>query len=259
MGDGVANPMLTHEFGETDDEAPTAPYVADPGGRSVAVAGKVMTKGWVTLSTFVLLTLVVVGAVFGWQNAEAVWRWWWVITIGLLGLVLLAAFVPKTAPIAGVTYSVVSGALLGALSKEYESFYDGIVFIALTATIVVFVAALTLYATGVVKVTQKMVATFVVAALGISLLYFVSWVLLLIGIDVPLVTGAGPAAIALSVFVIVILSLGLILDFEVINRGITAGAPQRSSWYAGYGLITSIVWIYIEILRLLAKFAQRSQ
>lgn len=254
----MANPMLTHEFGKADDQGP-APLALETEGVPAVADAKVMTKASVTLSTLVLLALVVIGAVFGWQNAESVWRWWWVIPFGLLGVVLLAVFVPRLATVAGVAYSAVSGALLGALSKEYQTFYDGIVFVALTATIVVFVAALVLYVTGVVKVTQKMRATFVVAALGISLFYLVTWLLLLFGIDVPLVTGAGPGAIAFSLFVIIILSLGLILDFETIERGIVAGAPRELSWYAAYGLITSIVWIYIEILRLLAILARRSQ
>ena len=250
--------MLTHEFGKADDQVPGS-SVLEPGVATAVPGGKVMTKASVTLSTLVLLALVVIGAVLGWQNAESVFRWWWVISIGLLALVVLAVFVPRLAPIAGVTYSVVSGALVGAVSKEYETFYDGIVFIALTATVAVFVAALILYVTGVVKVTRKVRATFVVAALGISLFYLATWLLLLFGIDVPLVTGTGPGAIAFSLFVIVILSLVLILDFDTIERGIAVAAPQELSWFAAFGLITSIVWIYIEILRLLAIMARRSQ
>jgi uncharacterized YccA/Bax inhibitor family protein len=218
-----------------------------------------MTKASVTLATLFLLALVVTGAVFGWQNVASVVRWWWAIMIGLIALALTAVFVPRLAPIVGVIYSVASGALLGAVSKEFETLYDGIVFLALTATVVVFVVALTLYVTGVIKVTQRFRATFFVAACGIGLLYLATWVMSWFGINVPLVTGAGPAAIAFSLFVIVIVSLGLMLDFDMIDRGIAAGAPRGFSWFAAFGLITSIVWVYIEIMRLLAILAWRSR
>jgi len=218
-----------------------------------------MTKASVTLATVGFLALVVVGAIFGWQNASSISRWWWAITIGLLALALSALFVPRLVPMAGVTYSALSGALLGALSKEYETFYDGIVFLALTATVAVFMVALTLYVTGVVRVTQRFRATILVAVCGIGLFYLVTWVLSLFGIGVPLVTGAGPGAIAFSLIVILLVSLGLMLDFDMIERGIAAGAPQAMTWFAAFGLITSIVWIYVEILRLLVILARRSQ
>jgi uncharacterized YccA/Bax inhibitor family protein len=218
-----------------------------------------MTKASVTLATLSLLTLVVIGAVFGWQNAEPVARWWWAILIGLIALVVTAVFVPRMAPIVGVIYSVASGALLGAVSREFETLYDGIVFLALTATVVVFVAALLLYVTGVIKVTQRFRATVLVAALGLTLFYLATLVMSWFGMDVPLVTGAGPGAIVFSVFVIIIVSLGLMLDFDAIDRGIAAGAPRGFSWFAAFGLITSIVWVYIEILRLLAILAWRSR
>jgi len=218
-----------------------------------------MTKASVTLATLSLLALVVIGAVFGWQNAASVARWWWAILIGLIILVVTALFVPGLRPIAGVLYSLGSGALLGAVSKEFEDFYNGIVFLALTATVVVFVVALVLYVTGAIKVTQRFRATVLVAACGVTLFYLATLLLSWFGMDVPLVTGAGAGAVVFSVFVILIVSLGLLLDFDAIDRGIAAGAPQGLSWYAAFGLITSMVWVYIEILRLLAILALRSR
>lgn len=255
----MANPILTREFGGSEVEEPTPPAGPDSAGSPVVASASVMTKASVSLATLALLALVVAGAAFGWQNESAISRWWWVITIGLLALVVTALFVPRLAPILGIIYSVVSGALLGAISKDLETSSDGIVFLALTATVVVFVGALVLYVTGIVRVTQRFRGTLLIAVSGIGLLYFVTLVLWWFGADVPLVTGAGPGAIAFSLFVIVIVSLELMLDFDMIERGIATGAPREQSWFAAFGLITSIVWVYIEILRLLANVARRSR
>jgi len=255
----MANPILSREFGVSEAEELAAPVVPESEATPGVASGSVMTRASVTLATLGLLALVVVGAIFGWQNALSITRWWWAIMIGLLALALSAVFLPRLAPIVGATYSVLSGALLGALSKEYETLYDGIVFLALTATVVVFVVALTLYVTGVVRVTQRFRATIIVGAGGIGLFYLVTWVVSLFGINVPLVTGAGPGAIAFSLFVILLVSFGLILDFDMIDRGIAAGAPQAMTWFAAFGLITSMVWIYVEILRLLVILARRTQ
>jgi uncharacterized YccA/Bax inhibitor family protein len=225
----------------------------------VPASGNVMTKASVALAALSLLALVVVGAVFGWQNAASVMRWWWVILIGLIALVVTAIFVRGLRPISSVLYSVASGALLGALSKEFEDLYDGVVFLALTATLVVFVVALLLYVTGAIKVTQRFRATVLVAAAGITLFYLATLMLSLVGIDVPLVTGTGPGAVLFSILIIIVVSLGLLIDFDTIDQGIANGAPRGLSWFAAFGLITSIVWVYVEMLRLLAILAVRSR
>ena len=211
----MANPILTREFAESTTEEPAPP---------VPAPGKVMTKASVTIATLSLLALVVVGAVFGWQNAASVMRWWWAILIGLIALVVTAIFVPGLRPVSSVLYSIGSGAMLGALSKEFEDLYDGIVFLALTATLVVFVVALLLYVTGAIRVTQRFRATVLVAAAGLTLFYLTALVLSFLGIDVPLVTGASPGAVLFSVLIIIVVSLGLLIDFDTIHRGIANGA-----------------------------------
>ena len=255
----MANPILTREFGEsTTDEANTALHaspevVAEPASRGA------MTKASVTLATLFLLGLVVVGAVFGWQNSETVARWWWATLIVLIVLVVTAVFIPGLRAIAGVLYSLGSGALVGALSREFEDLYDGIVFLALTATLAVFFVALVLYVTGAIKVTQRFRATVLVAACGIALFYLATLLLSFFDINVPLVTGASAGAVVFSLLIIVVVSLGLLLDFDTIDQGIMTGAPRSLSWYAAFGLITSMVWVYIEILRLLAILAAGSR
>jgi uncharacterized YccA/Bax inhibitor family protein len=147
---------------------------------------------------------------------------------------------------------------VGSISKIYESFYEGIVFLALTATLAVFVGALILYVFRVIKVTQRTSSVIIIATVGIGLFYLATLLLSIFSVNVPLVTGVGPASLVFSIVVVIIAALNLLLDFAVIENGIRSGAPRAFSWFAAFGLMVTIVWLYIEILRLLAiVFARR--
>ena len=161
------------------------------------------------------------------------------------------------APVTGLFYSLTQGALIGALSKQYETFYDGIVFLALLATIAVFLAMLFLYATGIVKVTERVRSVIIIATVGIGLFYLLSFLLSLFGFGVPVIYGAGTPALVFSILVVIVAALNRLLDFAVIEHGITTGAPKAFAWFAAFGLMVTIVWLYIEILRLLAILAAR--
>lgn len=249
----MANPVLEKQFG--------APGASDAAGATApaarAVSGDRMTIGSVIGATFFLLLLVSGGAILGWVNAATVWRWWWAIAIGLIVLVFLTVSRPLLAPFTGIVYSVTQGALIGALSKQYETFYDGIVFLALLATISVFLAMLFLYATGIVKVTEKVRSVIIIATVGIGVFYLLSFLLSLFGFGVPVIYGAGTPALIFSILVVIIAALNLLLDFAVIEQGIAMGAPKAFSWFAAFGLMVTIVWLYIEILRLLAILVSR--
>jgi uncharacterized YccA/Bax inhibitor family protein len=249
----MANPVLTKQFGEpaaSDAALQTAPPPQ-------TTTGDRMTIGSVIGATFFLLLLVGAGAIYGWENADTVWRWWWAVAIGLIVLVILTVTNPRLAPFTGVIYSLTQGAFIGALSKQYATFYDGIVFLALTATIAVFLAMLFLYATGIIKVTQKLRSVIIIATVGIGLFYLISLLLSIFGASVPLITGVGTPALVFSIIVVIVASLNLLLDFAVIEYGITMGAPKAFSWFAAFGLMVTIIWLYIEILRLLAILAAR--
>jgi len=249
----MANPVLEKQFGAPSASdaalAATHPPKSTTDGR--------MTIGSVIGATFFLLLLVSGGAIFGWVNAATVWRWWWAIAIGLIVLVILTATRPRLAPFTGAVYAITQGVFIGALSKQYETFYDGIVFLALLATVAVFLSMLFLYATGIVKVTEKLRSVIIIATLGIGLFYLLSFLLSLFGFGVPVIYGAGTPALIFSIFVIIIAALNLLLDFAVIEHGIVMGAPKAFSWFAAFGLMVTIVWLYIEILRLLAILASR--
>ncbi len=248
----MANPVLEKQFGTaTADSALQATPIPKADGR------RTMSIGSVILSTIVLLALVMTGAAYGWANAAAVQRWYWLFIIGLIVLAVATASRPQLAPITGVIYSLGQGAMLGSLSKVYETLYDGIVFQAFLATMAVFVAMLFLYATRIVKVTQKVRSVIIIATVGIGIFYLFSWVLSLFSVNVPVLSGAGTTALIFSIIVIFVAALNLLLDFQVIELGVKSGAPRVFSWFAAFGLMVTIVWLYIEILRLLAIAARR--
>ncbi|HEU5113956.1 MAG TPA: Bax inhibitor-1/YccA family protein, partial [Acidimicrobiia bacterium] len=146
----------------------------------------------------------------------------------------------------------------GSISKIYETFYEGIVFLALTATVAVFVGALLLYVFRIIKVTQRTRSVIIIATVGIGLFYLATLLLSIFGVDVPLVTGVGTGALVFSIVVVIVAALNLLLDFQVIEHGIATGAPRAFSWFAAFGLMVTIIWLYIEILRLIAiVFARR--
>jgi uncharacterized YccA/Bax inhibitor family protein len=252
----MANPVLTRQFGEpavSDAALQTAPAPARTTGESR------MTIGSVAVATFFLLLLVVGGALFGWVNAVAVQRWYWLFVIVLLVLVFATVARPRLAPVTGVVYSLGQGALVGSISKIYETFYEGIVFLALTATVAVFVGALALYALRIIKVTQRTRSVIIIATVGIGLFYLATWILSIFNVDVPLVTGVGTGALVFSIVVVIVAALNLLLDFSVIENGIRSGVPRSFSWFAAFGLMVTIIWLYIEILRLLAIVLARRQ
>lgn len=247
----MANPVLEKQFGSaTADSALQTTPTPPADGRST------MSIGSVILSTIVLLALVMAGAAYGWANAAAIQRWYWLFIIGLIVLAIATASRPQLAPITGIIYSLGQGAMLGSISKVYETLYDGIVFQAFLATMAVFVAMLLLYATRIVKVTQKLRSVIIIATVGIGIFYLFSWVLTLFNVNVPVLSGAGTPALIFSIIVIFVAALNLLLDFQVIEQGVKNGAPRAFSWFAAFGLMVTIVWLYIEILRLLAIAAR---
>ncbi len=251
----MPNPVLTKQFGEpaaADAALATAPA-------AIKTTGSRMTIGSVTVATFFLLILVVGGAAFGWVNAVAVQRWYWLFVLVLLVLVMVTVTRPGLAPLTGIVYSLGQGALVGSISKVYETFYDGVVFLALAATIATFLSMLLLYALRIVRVTQKVRSIVIVATLGIGLFYLITLLLSLFDVDVPLVTGAGTGALVFSILVVIVAALNLLLDFQVIEHGIATGAPKGYSWFAAFGLMVTIVWLYIELLRLIAIVMVRRQ
>ena len=169
---------------------------------------------------------------------------------------MVTAFQPKLARVTGPLYALTMGAFVGSLSRAYSTFYDGIVLQAILATAAVFVVMLVLFTTRTIKVTNRLRSTVIGATFGIALFYLASIVLSLFGADMPFVWDSGFFGIAFSVFVVGVAAFNLLLDFDLIERGVAAGAPKYMEWYGAFGLMVTIIWMYLEILRLLAKLRE---
>jgi uncharacterized YccA/Bax inhibitor family protein len=209
-----------------------------------------------TVAKGLLLFVVTCGfAVLGWDQAARV------ITsssgpVWLLGFFLLIALSflgiarPRLAPIGGLVYSVLMGLWVGGISRVYDAAYDGIVAQALLATLGVVLVTYVLYAAGVVKVTNRFVLVVVSATFGIVLVYLTGWILSLFGVNLTFWTHPSPAGIIISVIICIVAALNLFIDYAVIDNGIRNGAPSFMEWYAAWGLLATVVWLYLEVLYL---------
>lgn len=218
--------------------------------------------------TLMLLSLVFIAAAFVWGrivtsgepgtfNPQPAMPWMWGGMIGGLVLALVTIFNPKVAPFTAPIYALCEGLFLGAISCLYAQQYQGLVLQAVILTFGVFFVMLALYGTRVIQPTQKL-AAFLGAAMGaILLLYLATIVLGMFGTTIPYIHGSGPIGIGFSLFVVGIAALCLIMDFGMIEAGAAAGAPKRMEWYAAFSLLVTLVWLYLEILRLLAKLQSR--
>jgi uncharacterized YccA/Bax inhibitor family protein len=221
------------------------------------VRPKVMTlEGTIWRAAF-LLALALASAGYGWSFGDRVTGpIATIMTIGLLGLIVLAivtAFKPRIAPFTGPVYSVVMGFWAGVISFAYDQEFDGIVLQAVFATFAVFAGALFLYASRIVRVTRKFVAVVGMATLGILLMYVAAIVLGLFGVEIGFINDPSPLGIVVSVVICVVAALNLFVDFFVLEEGVKAGAPTYMAWYGAFGLMATLIWLYLEILRLLGK------
>jgi uncharacterized YccA/Bax inhibitor family protein len=170
---------------------------------------------------------------------------------------LVTIFVPRLSPFTAPLYAVLEGLFLGAVSRFFNQQYQGIVIEAAALTAGVLAAMATLYATRWIVVTDKLRTGIIAATFGVCLAYLGAFLLNLFGVNFPYIHDTGMISIGFSLVVVVIASLNLVLDFDLIERGARSGAPKYMEWYAAFGLLVTVVWLYLEILRLLAKLRGR--
>ncbi len=189
---------------------------------------------------------------------------WWLggrvgfgLLIGLafvgLGIAFFTAFKPTTAPLTAPLYAVVQGLFVGGISRFYESAYDGIVLQAGLLTASIYAGMWFMYASGRLRVTPKLRKVIVSATMGIMVTYVLSWVLQAFGSSIPFLHSSGPIGIGISLVIVGIASLNLLLDFDYIDNLNRQPHERWQDWYAAMGLLITVVWIYLEILRLLSK------
>lgn len=225
---------------------------------------KSMTVNGTITASAVLLVLLLVSAWFGWQaatgpvNNEGVETYQFPsmamigIVVGFIA-VIASYFKPKLAKFLGPVYAIGYGFAVGAISKGYETFYDGIVLQAVMGTASVFAVMLVLYRTRIIKVTDKFRRTVIFATMGVMVLYLASFVISMFGGSLPFLNGQNMAmSIGFSVLVCGLAAANLALDFDFIERGTQAGLPQAYEWVAALGLVVTLVWLYLELLRLIS-------
>lgn len=181
----------------------------------------------------------------------------WGGAIAGLVLALITTFKKKWSPFTAPLYALAEGVALGSLSAIFELQYPGIVVQAVMITIGTLLALLLAYRTGLIQVTPNFRKGVVAATGGIMLVYLLSVVLGLFGVPIPMIHESGPVGILFSLFVVVVAALNLVLDFDFIEQGAQAGAPKYMEWFGGFALLVTLIWLYIEVLRLLAKSRRR--
>jgi uncharacterized YccA/Bax inhibitor family protein len=234
-------------------------------GTVVSRDGGAMTLNGTINKTGILLLLTVLTAAFSWNQALgpdglpapgfAVYMWGG--AIGGLVLALITVFKKTWSPVTAPLYALVEGFFLGAISAVYNAQFGGIVMQAVMLTFGILFALLFAYRSGLIKATENFKLGVVAATGGIALVYLASIALGFFGIKIPLIHESGLVGIGFSLFVVVIASLNLVLDFDFIETGVEQGAPKYMEWYGAFGLMVTLVWLYLELLRLLSKLQSR--
>ena len=217
-------------------------------------------EGTINRTAFLLLILVAT-ATWTWMEAfigSPINGYLWAGLLGGLAVGMVTVFVPGIARFTAPVYAALEGLALGAISAFYEATFHGIVMQAVALTFGVMIALLIVYRLRVIPVTQNFKLGICAATGGIALFYLVAIGLqAFAGVHIGMLHEGTPLGIGFSLFVITIASLNLVLDFDFIEQGIEQGAPKQMEWYAAFGLIVTLIWLYVAILRLLSKLRNR--
>jgi uncharacterized YccA/Bax inhibitor family protein len=204
--------------------------------------------------------------------ATAAWTWhqFWVsqdmstvapyLMLGVIGgfiLSLVTIFKKEWSPVTAPAYALCEGLFLGGISAVFELRYPGIAFQAICLTFGTLLALLLAYSSGMIRATAKFQIGVIAATGGIALFYLFQMVMGFFHVQFLTINGSGPIGIGFSVFVVIIAALNLVLDFAFIEQGANAGAPKYMEWYGGFAIMLTLVWLYLEMLRLLSKINQR--
>ena len=224
---------------------------------------RAMTIQGTVNKTALLLLLVLFTSSWTWNlyfsagDPAVVMPWVFGGLIGGFIVALVTVFKKQWAVLTAPIYSLLEGLALGGISAIFEARFPGIVIQAVGLTFGTLFCLLMAYKSGMIKVTENFKLGVVAATGAIALFYVVSLLLGMFGISIPFIHGSGIIGIGFSLFVVTIAALNLVLDFDFIENGAARGVPQYMEWYAAFGLIVTLVWLYIEILRLLSKLRSR--
>jgi uncharacterized YccA/Bax inhibitor family protein len=228
-----------------------------------AATAESMTVNGTVGKTALLLGLALLGAGWVWKmfftagNAAQVMPWMIGGLVGGLVFAMVTIFKREWAGVTAPAYALLEGLFLGGISAFFEARFPGIVIQAVGLTFGTLLALLAAYRSGIIRATENFKLGVVAATGGIFVVYLVSMVMGFFGIRMPFIHDSGIIGIGFSLFVVVVAALNLVLDFDFIEHGAERGAPKYMEWYAAFGLIVTLVWLYLEILRLLSKLQSR--
>ena len=228
-----------------------------------AALGESMTLDGTVNKTGILLVCAGASAAWAWhvfmqtRSAAGVLPLMWIGLLGGLVFAMITIFKKTWAPVTAPVYSLLEGLALGSISSVLELRYPGIAMQSVGLTFGTLLVLLVAYRSGLIPVTQKFRLGIVAATGAIMLLYIAEMVLGFFGIHFASINGNGMIGIGFSVVVVIIAALNLVLDFDFIESGVRAQAPKYMEWYGAFGLMVTLVWLYIEILNLLAKVRSR--
>jgi uncharacterized YccA/Bax inhibitor family protein len=255
-----SNPALSSKsFGGFVGARGGGPATSMPAARDTGV----MTMQGTVDKTAILLAVVIFTAIWPWRlffesrNPELLLPWLGIGAIGGFIVAMLTIFKKTWAPATAPIYAACEGLVLGSTSALFELRYPGIVLRAVALTFGVLLTLLVAYRSGAIRATPGFRRGVIAATGAIVLVYLGSFVLGLFGVNLGFLNSSSPLGIGISLVVVGIAALNLVLDFDFIEQGAKAGAPKYMEWYGAFGLLVTLVWLYLEILRLLSKLNDR--
>lgn len=228
-------------------------------GARAAVSGETMTLAGVMRKSLALLAICFAGMLYAWKGMPGiglsdagVGRLFIGGFVGGVALLIYTRFRPERAVITGPLYALLQGLVIGVLTLALQAKYRGLPVQAAVLTVATLAVMLIGYRTGLIRATDKFRTIVASCTLSIFLFYIIAFGMSLFGLEIPFLHEGGLLGIGFSLFVVVLAALNLILDFDFIDRGI-GSAPAEFEWLAAFGLVVTLIWLYMEILRLLTK------
>lgn len=222
-----------------------------------------MTLAGTVNKAAILLGITFIAAMWAWKvffyasDPDTPMNYLWIGTIGGFVVAMITIFVKTISPYTAPLYAALEGLAIGSISAFYESIFPGIAMQSAALTFGTLFCMLIAYRSGAIKATERFKLAVVSATGAICLLYIVNLVLLYFGKPIVFIHDTGIWGVAFSSFVVVIAALNLIMDFAFIAEGVENGCPKYMEWYSAFGLLVTLVWLYLEILRLLSKMRRR--
>jgi len=222
--------------------------------RSTVSAGESMTVPGTVNKSIILWAFLAVSAFYAWTHPQVITPFFWVFLIVGFGLAMFSIFKKTASPILSPIYAICQGAVLGVISLAFEKNYPGIVVNAVLLTVSVLICMLAAYKTGIIKATPMFKKVVILSTLAIAFVYLIDLLLNVFGAGrFPYIHDSSWLGIGISLVIVAVASFNLIIDFDMIEDGARSGAPKYMEWYGAFALMVTLIWLYLEMLRLLGK------